>query len=58
MDLEKSDFVYKHLGVYGVSEPASILAVKRLANKDFDGIKLLLKKFKRDGVTVAIAVEK
>jgi cobalt-precorrin 5A hydrolase len=58
LDLEKSDFVYKHLGVYGVSEPASILAVKRLANKDFDSIKLLLKKFKRDGVTVAIAVEK
>ena len=58
LDLEKSDFVYKHLGVYGVSEPASILAVKRLANKDFDSIKLLLKKFKRNGVTVAIAVEK
>ncbi|ADC69456.1 cobalamin (vitamin B12) biosynthesis CbiG protein [Methanocaldococcus sp. FS406-22] len=58
IDLEKSDFVYKHLGVYGVSEPASILAVKRLANKDFDSIKLLLKKFKRDGVTVAIAVDK
>ena len=58
IDLEKSDFVYKHLRVYGVSEPASILAVKRLANKDFDGIKLLLKKFKRDGVTVAIAVER
>ncbi|WP_064496735.1 cobalt-precorrin 5A hydrolase [Methanocaldococcus jannaschii] len=57
IDLEKSEFVYKHLGVYGVSEPASILAVKKLTNKDFDSIKLILKKFKRNGVTVAIATE-
>ncbi|ACV24630.1 cobalt-precorrin 5A hydrolase [Methanocaldococcus fervens] len=57
IDLEKSEFVYKHLGVYGVSEPASMLAVKKLTNKDFDSIKLLLKKFKRNGVTVAISIE-
>ncbi len=57
VNLEKSEFVYKNLGVYGVSEPTSILAVKKLTNKDFDDIKLILKKFKKDGVTTAIAVE-
>ncbi|XRP96665.1 cobalt-precorrin 5A hydrolase [Methanocaldococcus sp. 16A] len=57
MNLEKSEFVYKHIGVYGVSEPASILAVKKLTNKSFDNIGLLLKKFKRNGVTVAISIE-
>ncbi|XRO76915.1 cobalt-precorrin 5A hydrolase [Methanocaldococcus sp. 10A] len=57
INLEKSEFVYKHIGVYGVSEPASILAVKKLTNKSFDNIGLLLKKFKRNGVTVAISIE-
>ncbi|CAB3289058.1 putative cobalt-precorrin-5A hydrolase [Methanocaldococcus lauensis] len=57
MNLEKSEFVYKHIGVYGVSEPASILAVKKLTNKNYENIGLLLKKFKRNGVTVAISIE-
>ncbi|AIJ05551.1 cobalamin biosynthesis protein [Methanocaldococcus bathoardescens] len=58
INLEKSEFVYKHIGVYGVSEPTSILAVKKLTNKSFDNINLLLKKFKRNGVTVAISIER
>ncbi|MCQ6254606.1 cobalt-precorrin 5A hydrolase [Methanocaldococcus sp.] len=57
INLEKSEFVYKNIGVYGVSEPASILAVKKLTDKNYENIELLLKKFKKDGVTVAISTE-
>ncbi|HIQ32496.1 MAG TPA: hypothetical protein EYH55_03325 [Methanothermococcus okinawensis] len=57
-DLERSPFVFKSLGIYGVSEPASILGVVKLRGgsihpKDVD---LLLRKFKNRGVTVSIGV--
>ncbi|AEF96209.1 cobalt-precorrin 5A hydrolase [Methanotorris igneus] len=55
-DLEKSDFVFKTIGVYGVSEPVSILGVKKLANKNFNEIELILRKFKKNGVSIAISV--
>ena len=57
-DLERSPFVLKSLGIYGVSEPASILGVVKLRGggihpKDVD---LLLRKFKNRGVTVSIGI--
>ena len=58
-DLIKSDFVFKTIGVYGVSEPVSILGVKKLNNdciNDINNINLILKKFKKNGVSVAISV--
>ncbi|EHP84066.1 cobalt-precorrin 5A hydrolase [Methanotorris formicicus] len=55
-DLEESFFVFKTIGVYGVSEPVSILGVKKLTGKNFDEIELILKKFKKDGVSIAISV--
>ncbi|WP_421077515.1 cobalamin biosynthesis protein [Methanothermococcus sp. Ax23] len=58
-DLIKSDFVFKTIGVYGVSEPVSILGVKKLSNNhinDINDINLILKKFKKNGVSVAISV--
>ncbi len=103
-DLIKSDFVFKTIGVYGVSEPVSILGVNELANMDnqnngknsntnyntgntyntcntrntngintnninnniinmenvrnIRNIELILKKFKKNGVTISIAVDK
>ncbi|ACX72564.1 cobalamin (vitamin B12) biosynthesis CbiG protein [Methanocaldococcus vulcanius M7] len=57
LNIERSNFVFEHLGVYGVSEPVSILAVKKLANVDIGNIDLILRKFKKDGTTVAISVE-
>ncbi|MDK2790496.1 MAG: cobalt-precorrin hydrolase [Methanothermococcus sp.] len=55
-DLIKSDFVFKTIGVYGVSEPVSVLGVEKLADKNIRDIELILKKFKKDGVSVSIAV--
>ncbi len=61
-DLIKSDFVFKIIGVYGVSEPVSILGILKLYNEytiDADkinhNIDLILKKFKKNGVSVAIS---
>lgn len=57
-DLIKSDFVFKTIGVYGVSEPVSILGVNKLNNgciNDINNINLILKKFKKNGVSVAIS---
>ncbi|GBF36758.1 cobalt-precorrin 5A hydrolase [Methanofervidicoccus abyssi] len=55
-DLEKSPFVFKSLGVYGVSEPVSILGVSKLRGENIDprDVVLILKKFKNNGVTVSI----
>jgi cobalt-precorrin 5A hydrolase len=55
-DLIKSDFVFKTIGVYGVSEPCSILGVKKLTNKNIEDIDLILRKFKKNGVSVSISV--
>ncbi len=55
-DLIKSDFVFKTIGVYGVSEPVSVLGVEKLSDKNIKDIDLILKKFKKDGVSVSIAV--
>ncbi|WP_292460250.1 cobalt-precorrin 5A hydrolase [Methanothermococcus sp.] len=67
-DLTKSDFVFKTIGVYGVSEPVSILGVKKLndsmnnigniknINIDINRINLILKKFKKNGVSVSISI--
>lgn len=55
-DLIKSDFVFKTIGVYGVSEPVSVLGVEKLSDKNIKDIELILKKFKKDGVSVSIAV--
>ncbi|WP_456472493.1 cobalamin biosynthesis protein [Methanocaldococcus sp.] len=50
-DLDKSNFVYKAIGVYGVAEPVALLALEKLGVKG----KLILKKIKNRGVSVAIA---
>ncbi|HIP84844.1 MAG TPA: hypothetical protein EYH15_05085 [Methanothermococcus okinawensis] len=57
-DLEKSPFVFKSLGIYGVSEPASILGVVKLREGNIDprDVDLILRKFKNRGVTVSIGV--
>ncbi|AEH06006.1 cobalamin biosynthesis protein [Methanothermococcus okinawensis] len=71
-DLIKSDFVFKTIGVYGVSEPVSILGVKKLndlenikdisnmdINRDINyinHINLVLKKFKKNGVSISISI--
>ncbi|MBW9220991.1 cobalamin biosynthesis protein [Methanothermococcus sp. SCGC AD-155-M21] len=59
-DLNKSYFVFKSIGVYGVSEPCSILGVNKLSNNYYEGkydkIELILKKLKNKGVTVSIAI--
>ena len=57
-DLEKSPFVFKSLGIYGVSEPVSILGVSKLKGDNIDprGVDLILRKFKNRGVTVSISV--
>ncbi|ENN95747.1 cobalamin (vitamin B12) biosynthesis CbiG protein [Methanocaldococcus villosus KIN24-T80] len=57
-DLEKSDFIFKNINVYGVAEPCSILGVKKLTNVDYNKIYLMLKKIKYDGVTIAISTHK
>jgi len=57
-DLERSPFVFKSLGIYGVSEPVSILGVSKLRGGNIDprDVDLILKKFKNRGATVSIGV--
>ena len=57
-DLERSPFVFKSLGIYGVSEPVSILGVSKLRGGNIDprDVDLILRKFKNRGVTVSIGV--
>ena len=57
-DLERSPFVFKSLGIYGVSEPVSILGVWKLKGDNIDprDVDLILRKFKNNGVTVSIGV--
>lgn len=55
-DLEKSDFVFKNIGVYGVSEGSSIATVNKLTNCGIKNVKLLLKKLKGKNTTVSIAM--
>ncbi|WP_456419398.1 cobalamin biosynthesis protein [Methanocaldococcus infernus] len=50
-NLERSEFVYKHVGTYGVAEPSALLGLESLEIKG----KLILKKLRVRGVTVAIA---
>ena len=50
-DVQKSDFVYKKFGIYGVCEPSALITA------GFDS-KLIYKKTSYDGVTVAIALSK
>ncbi|WP_423791989.1 cobalamin biosynthesis protein [Methanocaldococcus indicus] len=53
-NLNKNDFVYKNTGAFSVSEASALLGVEKLSkNKG----KLLLKKIKKDGVSVSIAIE-
>ena len=48
-DVQKSDFVFKKFGIYGVCEPSALITA------GFDS-KLIYKKTSYDGVTVAIAL--
>jgi len=57
LPLQKSDFVYKTIGVHGVCEPCAILGGLKLEpEKSFENTDLILKKMKKNGVSVSIAV--
>lgn len=47
IECEKDEFVYKSVGVYAVSEPCAKLL----------GGKLLVKKYRKDGVTISVCLE-
>ncbi|ABR54808.1 cobalamin (vitamin B12) biosynthesis CbiG protein [Methanococcus vannielii SB] len=55
--LKKSEFVYNTIGAYGVSEPCAILGALSFKNeKNIDKVDLILKKMKKNGVSVSIAI--
>ncbi|WP_459201426.1 cobalt-precorrin 5A hydrolase [Methanococcus sp. CF] len=56
--LKKSDFVFKTIGTYGVSEPCAILGISEITGmKEFEMKNLVLNKMKKDGVSVSIAIQ-
>jgi len=56
--LIRSEFVFKTIGTYGVSEPCAILGISKITGEtDFEMKKLVLNKMKKDGVSVSIAVQ-
>ncbi len=50
-NLEKSDFVYKNTGAWGVSEPVSLISENR------ETIKILIKKTEISGMTATVSIE-
>ncbi len=53
-NLKKSEFVYRSIGCYGVSEPVALLGVEKLSKNRGE---LLLNKITKKGVSVSIAKE-
>ncbi|MBA2861561.1 cobalt-precorrin 5A hydrolase [Methanococcus maripaludis] len=58
MSLNRSDFVFKTIGTYGVCEPCAILGILKLTGEtNFEMKNIVLNKMKKDGVSVSIAVK-